>query len=111
RPLPARAKASRFLRPERYDQKAGSSTSAPTSSRGPPVAVTVDPSTSIVPPLGWIRPSAIRIVVVLPAPFGPRKPNSSPRSTVRSRPSTAASSPYRLLRPTALIADVTEGRR
>ena len=32
----------------------------------------------------------MRIVVVLPAPFGPRNPYSSPRSTSRSSPSTAS---------------------
>ena len=32
------------------------------------------PSSWWLPPVGWIRPSSIRIVVVLPDPFGPRKP-------------------------------------
>src|SRR5690606_9892128 len=41
------------------------------------------------PPLGWIRPISIFIVVVLPAPLGPRNPNSSPRSTAKLIPSTA----------------------
>ena len=31
----------------------------------------------------------IRIVELLPAPFGPRNPNASPRSTSKSMPSTA----------------------
>ena len=35
----------------------------------------------------------IRIVELLPAPFGPRKPNVSPRSTAKSIPSTAVKSP------------------
>jgi hypothetical protein len=34
----------------------------------------VRPSTEARPPLGRIRSSRMRIVVVLPAPFGPRKP-------------------------------------
>ena len=32
------------------------------------------------PSVGWIRSSRVRIVVVLPAPLGPRKPNTSPGS-------------------------------
>src|SRR5215510_10170723 len=32
----------------------------------------------------------MRRVVVLPAPFGPRKPKISPSATVRSRPATAS---------------------
>ena len=37
----------------------------------------------------------IRIVDDLPAPFGPRKPNDSPRWTSTSMPSTATKSPKR----------------
>src|SRR5581483_9021839 len=36
-----------------------------------------------------MNPSSTFIVVVLPAPFGPRKPNTSPGFTDRLRPSTA----------------------
>ena len=35
----------------------------------------------------------MRIAVVLPAPFGPRNPNVSPRSTTKSMPSTATNDP------------------
>ena len=38
-------------------------------------------------------------MVVLPAPFGPRRPNTSPAATSKSIPSTARTSPYRLTRP------------
>ena len=38
-------------------------------------------------------PAIMRSVVVLPAPFGPRKPNSSPLGTVRSMASTAVNPP------------------
>ena len=41
------------------------------------------------PDVGRTRPSSIRNVVVLPAPFGPRKPYTSPRRTRSSRSSTA----------------------
>ena len=39
------------------------------------------PSTETLPASARSSPSAIRIAVVLPAPFGPRKPNTSPCST------------------------------
>src|SRR6266568_1957367 len=44
------------------------------------------------------------MVVVLPAPFGPRYPNTSPRATSRSRPARAWTSPNRLDRPSARMA-------
>ena len=42
-------------------------------------------------------PSRISTVVVLPAPFGPSRANTSPWSMSRSMPSTAATAPYRLV--------------
>ncbi len=42
-----------------------------------------------VPPLGGETQPIIRIVELLPAPFGPRKPNASPFCTSKSMPSTA----------------------
>ena len=44
----------------------------------------------------------MRIVVVLPAPFGPRKPKISPSFTCRSTPRTASTMP---LRPLKLLAN------
>jgi hypothetical protein len=44
------------------------------------------PSTSARPLVGRIRSSSSRIVVDLPAPFGPRKPKTSPVATLRSSP-------------------------
>ena len=35
------------------------------------------------PDVGWIRSISVRIVVVLPAPLGPRKPNTSPGWTAK----------------------------
>src|SRR5271156_4104786 len=58
----------------------------------------------MLPALAWVRPSNVRIMVVLPAPFGPRKPNAQPRGTSRSTPSIAARSPKRLVRPRVSIA-------
>ncbi len=46
----------------------------------------------------------IRIVDDLPAPFGPRKPNDSPRSTSTSMPSTATKSPKRFTSCSALMS-------
>ena len=43
----------------------------------------------------------IRIVELLPAPLGPRKPKATPRSTSKSMPSTAVKSPNRFVRPRA----------
>jgi hypothetical protein len=58
-----------------------------------------------VPVLGRIRPSSKRIVVDLPAPLGPRKPNISPGATVRLRLSTATMRPKCLVMPSIWIAN------
>ena len=42
---------------------------------------------------GRSRPAIMRIAVVLPAPFGPRKPWISPGATDRLTPSTALKEP------------------
>src|SRR4051794_34307030 len=46
----------------------------------------------------------IRIVELLPAPFGPRKPNASPFCTSKSIASTAVSAPNVLTSPRAWIS-------
>src|SRR5215204_2134037 len=61
------------------------------------------PSTRSVPPVTGETALIIRIVDVFPAPFGPRKPKVSPRSTTKSIPSTAVNSPKRFVRPVASI--------
>src|SRR5271166_4865906 len=58
----------------------------------------------MLPALARVRPSSVRIIVVLPAPFGPRKPNALPRGTRRSTPSSAMRAPKRLVRPRVSIA-------
>src|SRR5215210_1536235 len=58
-----------------------------------------------VPSLTGETHPIIRIVELLPAPLGPRKPNASPRLTSRSIPSTATRSPKRLTRPRAWIME------
>src|SRR3990172_1485396 len=42
-----------------------------------------------LPPVGYISPTSILSVVVLPAPLGPRKPKTSPRFTSSVRPLSA----------------------
>ena len=72
---PPRAAASRrrLSRPVRCGWKRGSSTIAPTRARAAArSAGTGVPSSDIVPALALVRPSKVRIRVVLPAPFGPR---------------------------------------
>src|SRR3954469_5484193 len=59
------------------------------------------PSTRSVPPLGGETQPIMRIVELLPAPFGPRKPNASPCCTSKSIASTAVRSPNCLIRPRA----------
>src|SRR5665647_2788140 len=67
------------------------------------LADTSMPPICTVPDVGLRIPAIIRKVVVLPAPFGPRKPNSSPFGTVRSIASTALKEPYRLVSALSFI--------
>src|SRR6478672_3265364 len=62
------------------------------------------PSTVSVPPLSGDTQPIIRIVEVLPAPFGPRNPNDSPAATSKSTASTATNSPKRLVSPRAWMS-------
>src|SRR5262245_62667385 len=55
------------------------------------------PRIPISPPSGAVMFMIIRRVVVLPAPFGPSRPNMAPRGTRRESESTA------LKRPNALV--------
>ena len=66
--------------------------------RGAMVRVAL-PLTVTVPALGRSRPTTIRIVVDLPAPFGPRNPVTRPGSIVQVMSSTAVLAPYRLVSP------------
>src|SRR5438552_6314148 len=68
------------------------------------------PSMSARPELGGKTPARSRIVVVLPAPFGQRKPTTSPRSTVNDSRSTAVRAPKRLVRCWATIIRRADGR-
>src|SRR5204863_1214391 len=57
------------------------------------------------PEVARMRPTSSRIVVVLPAPFGPRYPRTSPGSTTRSSPDSAVVRPNDLESFSVLIAD------
>src|SRR5215467_14136663 len=63
-----------------------------------------------VPAVGLSSVVSMRSVVVLPAPFGPRKPTISPSPTVRSTPRTASVVRLRLrnvrARPSASIIGI-----
>jgi hypothetical protein len=54
--------------------------------------------------VGRTSPSSSFTTVVFPAPFGPRKPNTSPRFTVIDSAFTATVSPKRLLSAIVWIA-------
>ncbi len=59
-----------------------------------------NPSTRALPDVGLSRPDSIFKTVVLPAPFGPRKPTSSPSSMEKLTSSAARVSSYwRLPKP------------
>src|ERR1043165_234094 len=62
------------------------------------------PRISTWPESGLVSPSRISIVVLLPAPFGPRKTKHRQPSTTRSRPSTALTSAKYLRRSRQVIA-------
>jgi hypothetical protein len=59
------------------------------------------------PRVGAERPRIIRSVVVLPAPFGPRKPVIVPASNENDRSVTAETSPKRSVSDSALTTTVT----
>src|SRR5947209_16459393 len=54
------------------------------------------------PEVGLIRPTSIRLVVVFPAPFGPRKPKISPRCSSNETLSTIVLSPMIFVRVVAV---------
>src|SRR3712207_7877506 len=61
------------------------------------------PLTSARPDVAGTRPVIIRIVVVLPAPLGPRKPVTVPGSSSNETASTTVRSPYFLVSPLTVI--------
>jgi hypothetical protein len=55
------------------------------------------------PLVGGVSPTMTRMVVVLPAPFGPRNPVTVPGWQTKLTLSTAVKSPYFLVSPSTLI--------
>src|SRR5580704_2886976 len=64
---------------------------------------TSKPATVAVPSEGGRKHVRMRIVVVLPAPFGPRKPTICPFGTSNEIPSTATVRAYRFERSLTVI--------
>src|SRR5262245_34812475 len=73
-------------------------------------SITSMPSTTPRPLVSGRIPVSILITVVLPEPFGPRKPNISPGSTLKLTPSTAMTSPNLRTKFSAMIADIISPR-
>src|ERR1700735_3858177 len=74
-----------------------------TSSRS---GTTSYPATIADPELGLLSVHSMLIVVDLPAPLGPRKPNTSPIATSKLIPRTARTSPNVLTRSVTEMAGV-----
>src|SRR3954466_15933692 len=70
--------------------------------------VTSFPPSETCPASGSIMPQAMRKLVVLPAPFGPKSPTISPGSTSKSTPSTTRRRPYDFTRPRTFKSDKCE---
>jgi hypothetical protein len=58
-----------------------------------------------------MSPASILIVVVLPAPFGPSRPKTSPSAIVRVSPSTAVTSPNLRMRFLVSITSASLSRQ
>jgi hypothetical protein len=62
-----------------------------------------NPATVAVPPVGVRKHVSMRIVVVLPAPLGPRNPTICPRWTSNEIWSTAVVCAYLFVKPLTVI--------
>src|SRR5437764_8610110 len=67
---------------------------------------TSNPATLAVPALGGRKHVRTRIVVVFPAPLGPRKPTICPLATSKEMLSTATVRAYLLVRPLTVIINL-----
>src|SRR3954470_2543172 len=100
------ASSRRCVRPVRPGCTADASSSVPITAPGFGSAAYGRPSTSAEPVVAGTRPVIIRIVVVLPAPLGPRNPVTVPGSRVKETSSTTVRPPYCLVNPlTWIIGD------
>ena len=106
------ASQSRWLRALRLGCRAAASSSAPTWLSGCRSVRYGWPPTSAVPSSAASRPRITRIVVDLPAPFGPTKPVTWPGRTVNVIPSSACTAPNRLRSPaTSMVASMLDQAR
>src|SRR2546430_4146555 len=64
----------------------------------------LNPATYAAPSVMSVKPVSNLIIVVLPAPFGPRSPKTVPEATFRVTWSTAVSLPYTFVRFSVTIA-------
>ena len=108
--MPYRSACSRrFCSAVRWPSSVGSWKTRPmwrrTASRW---ATTSKPLTRAVPDVGSARVQSMLIVVLLPAPLGPRKPKTSPGGTLNETPRTASTSPYDLTRSSTSMAEGDE---
>src|SRR2546430_176508 len=69
---------------------------------------TSKPQIVTLPAVGLIKPTSMRMVVVLPAPLGPRKPKTSPGLSEKETPSTIVRLPMTFVK---LLATRTGGMR
>ena len=76
----------------------------------PFAAVSGSPQTVADPDVGAMSVASVRTVVVLPAPLGPRKPKTSPRSISNDTSSNAMRSPNRLPSAFAVRAGCSTSR-
>src|SRR5438876_11838238 len=65
---------------------------------------TLNPATVASPSVMSVRPVSNLIIVVLPAPFGPRRPKTVPEATFKLTWSTAVSFPYTFVRFSVTMA-------
>src|SRR4051812_5546528 len=101
------ASHNRWLRPVRLGCSAPASSSDPTWLSGLRRLRYGRPPTSAWPSSTASRPTITRIVVDLPAPFGPTKPVTCPGRTVNDSPSRATVDPNRLRSPaTSMLASM-----
>ncbi len=101
------ASHSRWLRAVRLGCSAEASSSAPRCRSGRRRVRYGTPPTRAFPSSAASRPRITRMVVDLPAPFGPTKPVTRPGRTVNVIPSRADCGPKRLRRPmTSIVAFV-----
>jgi hypothetical protein len=98
RDAPGEREHSQVVAPVRPGGASKVSSSTPTRRTGSSSSEYGRPRTAVLPAVGRTRPRSARIVVDLPAPFGPRNPVIRPGSTEKVRSSTASVAPNRFVR-------------